>query len=73
MDVRWPIGILFSIFGMILALAGAFRGSTQGWSSADSHINLQWGVVLLLFGGAMQFLARRHARASGEADRLKKK
>jgi hypothetical protein len=62
LDIRIPIGLLFSILGGILALYGAFTDSALYQRSLGVNINLWWGLVLLLFGGFMLVLARRSAR-----------
>lgn len=59
-DLRLPIGILFSLFGLILVGFGVFtRGSEIYAKSLGHNINIEWGAVLLVFGGFMLFLAKR--------------
>lgn len=62
LDIRIPIGLLFSILGTILTLYGAFSDSTLYERSLGVNINLWWGLTLLLFGGVMLFLAYRSSR-----------
>ena len=62
LDIRIPIGLLFSILGTLLALDGGFSDSTLYQRSLGVNINLWWGLALLLFGGTMLFLARRSSR-----------
>lgn len=62
LDIRIPIGLLFSILGAILALYGAFTDSTLYQRSLGVNINLWWGLALLLFGVIMLVLARRPLR-----------
>jgi hypothetical protein len=61
LDIRWPIGLMFSLIGVLLVGYGAV-------SSADSvvkingqgvNINIIWGVVLLVFGVLMLLGALR--------------
>ena len=59
-DLRLPIGLLFSICGAILVLTGL----VQHVSVVGININLWWGIVLLLFGLAMLYLALRAQRGS---------
>jgi hypothetical protein len=66
-DLRFPIGFLFSFYGAILILFGAFSDSQIYERSLGININLDWGVVLLLFGAAMLFLAFR-ARGAKRLD-----
>ncbi|MEI6195272.1 MAG: hypothetical protein WCS42_13180, partial [Verrucomicrobiota bacterium] len=47
-DVRWPIGLIFTLVGVLLVGYGTIDRS--GSLSLDININLVWGVVLLVFG-----------------------
>jgi hypothetical protein len=50
-DLRFPIGILFTAYGALLAGYGALtNGSDIYKKSLGDNINLQWGAVLLVFG-----------------------
>jgi hypothetical protein len=55
LDIRWPIGIMFSLVGVLLAVFGAATGGTDMYkqTSLGININLIWGVVLLVFGVLM--------------------
>ncbi|MGA2177773.1 MAG: hypothetical protein ABSH38_22585 [Verrucomicrobiota bacterium] len=55
LDIRWPIGIMFSLVGALLLIYGAATASDVEMyhHSLDININVIWGVVLLLFGGGM--------------------
>jgi intracellular septation protein A len=58
-DLRLPIGILFTLFGLILTGYGvATRGSEMYQKSLGKNINLEWGIVLLVFGLFMLALTR---------------
>ena len=58
-DLRLPIGLLFSVFGLILSGYGlATRGSEIYQKSLGKNINLEWGIVLLVFGIFMLVLTR---------------
>ena len=60
LDLRIPMGLLFTIVGAIMTLYGFFtRGSVIYERSAGMDINLVWGVVMLIFGLTMFFLGRR--------------
>ena len=54
-DLRLPLGLLLSFYGAILIATGA----TTGTLVLGINVNLWWGTVLLIFGGAMVYLARR--------------
>jgi len=62
LDIRLPLGLLFLIIGAIMALYGALTwGSPIYATSLGINLNVIWGAVMLLFGGAMLALARRKA------------
>jgi hypothetical protein len=54
-DLRLPIGIMFSIFGVILVVFGLATGKSDIYDqhSLGININLLWGAVLLVFGAFM--------------------
>ncbi len=54
LDIRWPIGLMFTLIGVLLAINGAMVQSDHA-ISLDININLIWGVVLLVFGVLMLF------------------
>ena len=59
LDIRLPIGFLFSIFGVLLITFGALGDKAIYERSLGININLEWGIVMLLFGALMLFLGRR--------------
>jgi len=61
LDIRWPIGLMFTLIGVILVLYGAVTGSSPELyhRSLDINVNLYWGMLLLVFGGSMLTLAWR--------------
>ena len=54
LDIRWPIGLMFSLIGVLLTGYGAVAQSDHA-ISLGININLKWGVVLLVFGVLMLF------------------
>jgi hypothetical protein len=58
-DLRLPIGLLFAVFGVILALDGLVAHRLV----LGINVNLWWGVVLIVFGAAMLGLAARAKNA----------
>jgi len=59
-DIRMPIGMLFSLFGILLIGYGA---ATQGSGMYAEHslgvnMNFWWGIALLCFGVVMLLLTR---------------
>jgi intracellular septation protein A len=64
-DLRLPIGIMFSLFGLILTVFGAISDKAIYQHSLGININLVWGIVLLVFGVFMLFLALRGGKKPG--------
>lgn len=58
-DVRLPIGLMFSIFGVMLVLFGLVADEAIYQRSRGVNVNLWWGLVLLVFGAAMLWMAWR--------------
>jgi len=58
LDIRWPIGYMFLIMGVILAAYGLFSNPTIYAQSLGMNVNLIWGVILGAFGIVMLLLAR---------------
>ena len=52
LDIRWPIGLMFTLIGVLLTGFGAMVQSDHA-ISLGININLIWGVVLLVFGVLM--------------------
>ena len=60
-DIRLPIGLMFSVFGL---LVGGYGAATQGNEMYVRHslginVNLWWGFAMLIFGAGMLLLARK--------------
>ena len=51
LDIRWPIGLMFSLIGLLLTGYGMIKAADS--VSLGININLIWGIVLLVFGAAM--------------------
>ncbi len=63
LDLRIPLGLLFVITGLILLGYGAATlGNPMYQRSMGENVNLGWGAILALFGGAMLLLAWRARR-----------
>jgi multisubunit Na+/H+ antiporter MnhG subunit len=65
LDIRTPIGLMFGIFGLLLTGYGLVtRGSDIYQRSLGYNINLEWGLVLLVFGVVMLYFGRKGAGKS---------
>jgi multisubunit Na+/H+ antiporter MnhG subunit len=61
-DLRLPIGLLFSIFGLILGAFGLVSNPEIYQRSLGINVNLWWGGFMLLFGILMLIFWRRRAK-----------
>jgi hypothetical protein len=52
LDIRWPIGLMFTLIGLLLTGYGAVVSSDHA-ISLGININLIWGIILLVFGVLM--------------------
>ena len=64
LDIRLPIGALFTLLGLILVVYGVTADASIYTRSLGHNVNLWWGLVLVAFGVAFLLLARRGARAA---------
>jgi hypothetical protein len=62
LDLRLPIGLMFSIFGLMLAGYGLLSDPGIYQRSLGINVNLWWGLVLVAFGVVMLALAIRGRR-----------
>ena len=53
LDLRLPIGLMFSIFGALLTGFGLISDDAIYARSLGINVNLWWGLVLLVFGMLM--------------------
>jgi len=61
LDIKLPIGLMFSILGILLTIYGLATGSDHELyaRSLQVNINLWVGVGMLIFGGIMLVFAKR--------------
>jgi hypothetical protein len=60
LDIRLPIGLLFTIFGIILTIYGIFSDKQiHDIHSLGININLWWGLLILIFGLIFLFSVRK--------------
>jgi hypothetical protein len=62
LDIRWPIGIIFTLYGLILIVFGALADPAIFARSLGVNIDLWWGAAMLVFGLFMGWLALKAAR-----------
>ena len=56
LDIRLPIGLMFSVLGVLLIVVGLIVPLA---ASQSLNVNLWWGAVMLFFGVIMFLLGRR--------------
>jgi hypothetical protein len=59
LDIRLPIGIIFTIYGAILIVYGLVADPAIFASSDGVNIDIWWGAAMLVFGLIMGLLAFR--------------
>ncbi len=64
LDLRLPIGLLFTLLGVLLLIYGLISGPQAYEASLGININLWWGLVMTAFGGLMLGLALRAGNRS---------
>jgi putative Mn2+ efflux pump MntP len=63
LDIRYPIGLMFGIIGLVMVLYGFLTGGDAMYQrSLGMNVNVWWGAVLLLFGGLMLFFAQKEKK-----------
>jgi hypothetical protein len=60
-DIRIPIGLMFTIVGIIISVLGIFTMSDTAMyqKSLGINVNLIMGLLMLAFGLIMLYFARR--------------
>jgi uncharacterized membrane protein len=59
-DLRVTSGLFFTLLGLILCAVGIFLPGLRAPLTAV-NVNLYTGIVMVVFGGVLLWLARRHA------------
>lgn len=62
LDLRLPIGLMFTTFGVMLVVFGLASNRAIYRRSLGINVNLWWGLVLLVFGVVMLAFALRKPR-----------
>jgi hypothetical protein len=68
LDIRLPIGGLFTLLGLLLAGYGLMADASVYRRSLGHNVNLWWGMVVLAFGLLMLFLGRKGTAAARPAE-----
>lgn len=63
LDIRLPLGILFTLLGALLAGYGLVTDPAIYQRALGINVNLCWGSVMLLFGVIMLTLSLRAQRS----------
>ncbi len=64
LDLRYPIGLMFTIDGALLTVFGFISERAIYDRSLGINVNLWWGLVLLVFGVVMLTFAIRSSPRS---------
>ncbi len=59
LDIRLPIGALFTLLGLLLVGYGLMSDAAVYERSLGHNVNVGWGIPVLLFGALFLFLGRR--------------
>jgi len=61
LDIRIPIGLMFTIFGLIISIYGLFTNSDKEMYAKSLYININlfMGLFMLAFGVLMLYFARK--------------
>jgi len=65
-DIRLPIGFMFSLLGVIITIYGiaTISDAEMYRKSLGININIIMGIIMLIFGLLMLFLAYRKKKTS---------
>ena len=62
LDIRFPLGLMFLVTGGLMTVYGFFtRGSAIYQKSLGDNLNIQWGIVMFLFGALLFYLGKRQS------------
>jgi hypothetical protein len=68
LDIRMPIGLLFTLLGALLATYGATSPATMYRISLGYNLNLWWGGAMLAFGLGMFLWQRLNPQTTRAAE-----
>ena len=64
LDIRLPIGLMFTLLGAMLAIYGMVADPAIYERSLGHNVNLVWGIVLFVFGMVLLFMTRKRGAAT---------
>ena len=64
LDIRTPMGLMFTILGILVTGYGIVSDPSIYQRSLGINLNLWWGLVLLVFGLTFLYMGRRGASRS---------
>jgi hypothetical protein len=67
LDIRLPIGLLFSLIGLLLTGFGLLGDKEIYTRSLGYNVNLLWGIALCVFGALMLWFGVRATRRGARA------
>ena len=64
-DIRIPIGLMFSVLGVLITIFGIVTKSDSAMyqRSLGLNVNIMMGVVMLIFGLFMLYLSQKKKKA----------
>jgi len=64
-DIRIPIGLMFSILGVLITVFGfvTMTNADMYQKSLNINVNIIMGILMLVFGGLMLFFSFRKKKA----------
>ena len=69
LDIRYPIGLMFGIIGLVMVVYGLLTASDPMYQrSLGININVWWGALLFVFGASMLLFARKGAREASAGE-----
>jgi hypothetical protein len=69
LDIKIPIGLMFSLFGILLTVFGLFTEGNEMYKvSLSVNINLWTGLGMLAFGAFMLFTSNLFKKGKIEKD-----
>lgn len=68
LDIRLPIGGLFTLLGLLLAGYGLMSDESLYARSLGHNVNLSWGLAVLVFGLVFLYLGRKGTSAARPAE-----